>query len=302
MKDEYKKALARVLVYEGGKVDDPRDPGGRTNQGVTQKVFNTYLASIGKKPRDVYTMVDAERDAIYRRRYWDEIAGDTLPPGIGFVVFDGAVNSGVMQSVKWLQRALGDRYTGKVDGVIGMGTLQAIKTHPDHDKLVAAICDRRMGFLKSLKTWARYGKGWSVRVSNVKATGQAWAMGSVGPEVVWTADPDAQPTAAAHIASLAAAKANLEDAKPAPVKAAGDVVGAAGATATVAAQGLQQGLDNAKEQLASFTGIAYIEKVLLALTVAGLALAAGGFAYRYLMAMKSKDRDDALDLAPAGRV
>lgn len=301
MKDEYKKSLAKVLVYEGGKVDDPHDPGGRTNKGVTQKVFNTYLSSIGKKPRDVYTMTDAECEAIYRKRYWNEIEGDNLPPGVAFTVFDGAVNSGVMQSGKWLQRALGDRYTGKVDGVIGMGTLQAVKTHPDHDKLVAAICERRMSFLQSLKTWKRYGKGWSVRVANVKATGQAWAMGSVGPEVVWTADPEAQPSYAAAIASQAAAKANLEDAKPSPVKAIGDVVGTVGATTTVAAQGLQQGLADAKEQLSSFAGVAYVEKVLLILTVAGLALAAGGFAYRYLMAMKSKDRADALDLAPAGR-
>ncbi len=297
MKDEFAPALKKVLVYEGGKVDDPHDPGGRTNKGVTQRVFNSYLASVGRKPRDVYTMTDAECEAIYRKKYWNEIMGDDLPPGVSFVVFDGAVNSGVMQSGKWLQRALGDRYAGKLDGIIGMGTLQAVKTHPDHDKLIAAICDRRMSFLKSLKTWSRYGGGWSVRVKNVAATGQAWAMGSVGPEVVWSDQSDVQPSHAATMAGQAAAKANLEDAKPAPVKAVGDVVGAAGATVTVGAQGLQQGLASAKDQLASFGGIEYVEKVLLALTVAGLVLAAGGFIYRYLMAMKTKDRANALDLA-----
>jgi lysozyme family protein len=88
MKESFKKAMVHVLKYEGGKVDDPQDPGGRTNQGVTQKTFNAYLASKKQKPRDVYTMKDAERDDIYRSRYWNEAKGDQLPPGIDFVIFD----------------------------------------------------------------------------------------------------------------------------------------------------------------------------------------------------------------------
>ncbi|MFC0282394.1 glycosyl hydrolase 108 family protein [Camelimonas abortus] len=71
--------------------------------------------------------------AIYRQQYWEKIRGDDLPPGVDYVVFDGAVNSGVAQSAKWLQRALGVR----VDGIIGNATIAACWDVKDHDALIA---------------------------------------------------------------------------------------------------------------------------------------------------------------------
>lgn len=278
MKTEFDKSLTRVLVHEGGKVDDPRDPGGRTNQGVTQKVFNAYLRSINKKERDVYTMKNTERDAIYKRRYWDAIDGDKLPPGVGYVLFDGAVNSGPMQSVKWLQRALGSRYSGKIDGNMGLLTVDAVDAFPDHDKLVECICDRRMVFLKALKTWKTFKGGWTDRVANVEATGQAWAMGSVGPAVVFIPGGEA--------------KANIEDAKQPPIKALADMAAGTGGSTVV----ISQGIDQTKEQLAEFSNISFVSHILLALTLAGVALFAGGMVYRWFMRQYEKKLADALDL------
>lgn len=54
--------------------------------------------------------------------YWSLVKGDSLPPGVSYVVFDGTVNSGVGQSVKWLQRALGIA----ADGIVGPQTLNAV--------------------------------------------------------------------------------------------------------------------------------------------------------------------------------
>lgn len=278
MKAEFAKAMKHILVHEGGKVDHPRDPGGRTNQGVTQATYNLYRKSIGKKPADVYNMSDAERDAIYRKRFWNVIEGDKLPPGIGYVVMDGAVNSGPSQSVKWVQRAMGTRYTGKIDGQMGLMTLEAILAFPDHDKLVAAIVERRLAFLKNLKTWGTFGKGWKARVNHVLATGQAWAAGSVGPKVEYI--PGAE------------AKASIEDAKPLPVKAVADTAtGVGGGTAVVA-----QTIDQSKDQLAQFSDIQFVQMVLLVLTVAGVSLAIGGIAYRWFAARKERKMTDALDL------
>jgi lysozyme family protein len=115
------RAMPRILAHEGGKVDDPQDPGGRTNQGVTQAVYTAYRARLGTTAKDVWEMRPEERDAIYRKQYWDAVNADDLPAGLDYVVFDGAVNSGVSRSAKWLQQALGVA----PDGHIGVVTIAA---------------------------------------------------------------------------------------------------------------------------------------------------------------------------------
>lgn len=177
----FARSLAHVLVYEGGKVDDPRDPGGRTNQGVIQRVYDAYRALHSLPRRDVYLMEDTERDEIYRKQYWDAVRGDDLPDGVDFSTFDGGVNSGPGESIVWLQRALGSLYTGRIDGILGMGTLAALRSVNDYDALISRMEAERLQFLRSLKNWSVFGNGWASRVKQVLATGQAWATGSVGP-------------------------------------------------------------------------------------------------------------------------
>lgn len=280
MKTNFKKALALVLVHEGGKVDHPKDPGGRTNQGVIQRVYNDYRKSKGLKPRDVYTMTPAERDEIYRRRYWDVIDGDELPAGVDFVVFDGAVNSGPTQSVKWLQRALGHYYQGRIDGQLGMSTLEAVREHPDHDALVSAICARRMAFLRALKTWPTFGRGWTRRVDGVEATGRAWATGGKALPVKFIPEGEA--------------KARIEDMRPLPVKAAADATAGVGGGLAATSQLVEQ----SKAQLGEFGHIEIIQKILLVLTIAGIVLFVGGIAYRWFARRREKAMIDALDLNP----
>ena len=181
---EYELALPRILVYEGGKVDDPQDPGGRTNKGVTQSTYNTYRRRAGLPLRDVWLIADSEVSAIYKQMYWDRIGGDLLPKGVAFCVFDAAVNSGVSQATKWLQRALGRTYTGAVDGDFGPKTVEAALADNDNDALIARFCSLRLAMLKGLKTWNRFRKGWSARVANVLKIAQSWASGSVGPNPV----------------------------------------------------------------------------------------------------------------------
>lgn len=182
-KDGFARAYARVRVYEGGNVDDPRDPGGRTSRGVTQRVYTAWLRRQGLPSADVWTATDAQVAAIYRALYWDKAACDELPAGVDFVVFDGAINSGVGQSVRWLQRSLVS-YPGAVDGSIGDVTLHAVGQDEDNDALIARYCAARLGTLRGLKTWRTYGKGWSARIANAQKIGQAWALGSVGPAPV----------------------------------------------------------------------------------------------------------------------
>ena len=122
----FARALPRVLAHEGGYVDDPFDPGGATNKGITFRVYDAYRTRNGLPTRDVRAISATEVAEIYRLQYWDAVKGDELPPGLDYVLFDGAVNSGPSQSIKWLQRALGDV---AVDGQIGQATLAAVMAH-----------------------------------------------------------------------------------------------------------------------------------------------------------------------------
>jgi lysozyme family protein len=147
---EFARSLAKVLKHEGGFSNHELDPGGATMKGVTQRVYDEYRRSIGVPVAPVRNISNSELEAIYRKRYWNEIKGDKLASGVSYVVFDGSVNSGVAQSVKWLQRALQalGLYQGSIDGIIGQGTLLALGGVNDNDALVALICERRMAFLR----------------------------------------------------------------------------------------------------------------------------------------------------------
>ena len=181
---EFVKALPRILVYEGGKVDDPHDPGGRTNKGITQSTYNAYRRKKGLPARDVYLIASQEVSDIYETMYWDKVRGDDLPMGLGICVFDGGVNSGAGRAGIWLQQALGSAYTGQIDGQLGDKTIQAVQDFADDDALIRSYCEHRLGTLMRLKNWKRYGKGWEARIANVQKTGIAWYDASEAPHPV----------------------------------------------------------------------------------------------------------------------
>jgi len=163
MDRNFSRALSLVLKHEGGWSDHPADPGGATMKGVTLANFRRFVKP-GATKDDLRKITDEQVATVYRRHYWDAVAGAELPGGIDFAVFDFAVNSGPDRAAKFLQQAVG----AKVDGKIGPSTLAATK------KLMRAtvindLCDKRMTFLKGLKTWPTFGKGWTSRVSAVRA-------------------------------------------------------------------------------------------------------------------------------------
>lgn len=165
MQKNFDASLKHVLVHEGGYVNHPKDPGGATNKGVTQAVYDAYRAKKGLVRQSVRVISDFEVSEIYRKEYWDRVKGDSLPAGVDYCVFDFAVNSGVSRAVKYLQRSVGVADDGK----IGPATLAAVKTH-DPAKLINEICTRRQEFLEGLNTFSTFGKGWTRRVAGVEVT------------------------------------------------------------------------------------------------------------------------------------
>lgn len=165
----YAKCLALTLGYEGGKDDHPKDPGGRTAYGIIQRVYDAWRQKNGLPTKDVWTISEAEKLAIYRENYWDPLRGDELPPGLDMVTFDGGVNSGISRGAKWLQGALGIT----ADGKVGPATIAAAEACKDRAAVVRKACASRLSFVRSLKTFATFGKGWSRRIADVEAKASA---------------------------------------------------------------------------------------------------------------------------------
>lgn len=164
MKQNRSKVMRWIGLSEGGLVDHPRDPGGRTNKGITQRVYTAWLRQQGRADQAVDHITQAEAEAILFDQYFDPVRFDQLPSGVDYAVADYAVNSGVGRAARELQRALGD--VGRpvtVDGHVGAVTLAAANK-ADAEALVNAICDRRMRFLRSLSTFDAFGRGWTRRV------------------------------------------------------------------------------------------------------------------------------------------
>ena len=162
--ENFSKALEHLLRSEGGYSDHPQDPGGRTNLGVTQAVWEDWIdRSVSEE--NMKALTPAKVAPLYREMYWDRIKGDKLPSGVDYCVFDAAVNSGASRAVKWLQTTVG----AVADGMIGEQTLkQVLLTNPLMviDKYSAI----RLEFLKGRSTWPTFGKGWERRVEEVRVT------------------------------------------------------------------------------------------------------------------------------------
>jgi hypothetical protein len=134
-----------------------------TNLGVTKSAIEAYLG----RTVDEAFMRSLTPDSVkpfYKSQYWDKIKGDQLPAGVDYAAYDLAVNSGTGRAAKYLQQIAGVT----ADGVIGPKSIEAIKAC-DPEQTVQALCDMRLDFLKRLPTFETFGKGWSIRVADVKA-------------------------------------------------------------------------------------------------------------------------------------
>jgi len=154
MRSNFSSSLALLLKHEGGYVNHPDDPGGRTNQGITQRVYEKFLG------RDVTEeeMKDMPPDkvfAIYKTQYWNRVRGDDLPTGVDLCVFDWAVNAGTSRAGKALQQIAGV----PDDGIIGSQTVAAT-SKCDPAQVVEEISQKREDFYRGLRTFDTFGRGW----------------------------------------------------------------------------------------------------------------------------------------------
>ncbi len=159
----FEKSLALTLKYEGGFVDNPFDPGGATNMGITLATLSNYRGYTATK-LDVKRLKQTEASAIYLKQYWEPLMAQQLPSGVDMFMFDYAVNSGPARAVKALQSSLGL----PPDGNVKVSTLQAA-LRQDQATLIRALASKRLGFLQQLRSFQQFGRGWKTRVEAVTA-------------------------------------------------------------------------------------------------------------------------------------
>lgn len=144
----FPRAVANVLEHEGGYVNDPDDPGGETNFGISKRAYPDL---------DIRALNAGTASDIYRRDYWAPIKGDQLPPDIAIYLLDTAVNCGVGRAVRMLQTVAGV----PADGKVGPATIQAAR----YPGILARLDIARHKYYKSLMGFAKYGNGWARRAA-----------------------------------------------------------------------------------------------------------------------------------------
>lgn len=141
---------------EGGErvTEDPRDPGGLTKWGVSQRAFPSL---------DIRALSRDQAMALYDEHYWRRCRCDELPARLALMVFDTAVNQGTGKAARLLQRAVGV----SADGVLGPVTMAEVRKQDALD-----VTER----LALLRVEAYFGngnpaflKGWINRVIRVQA-------------------------------------------------------------------------------------------------------------------------------------
>ncbi|ADO44960.1 protein of unknown function DUF847 [Hydrogenobacter thermophilus TK-6] len=177
-------ALLFTLKWEGGYVNDPNDPGGETNYGITRRTLELARQK-GLVFKESVKDIDREDAAvIYRRFYWEPLKCDDMPLWVAVLVFDTGVNQGIRYAGLHLQSALnnlkhhgGAYFSLAEDGMIGDKTLSALRElsiHPLEVKqlFIRLYCVNRdirytelVGNNPKLK---KFLKGWFFRTSSLQ--------------------------------------------------------------------------------------------------------------------------------------
>ena len=147
----FDECFAKLIGHEGCYSNNPADKGGETKWGISKRAYPSL---------DIADLTLDDAKTLYKRDYWDRAQCDRLPPAIAYQVFDGAVNSGIGTSIRWLQAAA----SVAPDGVVGPLTIRAVGD-ADPMAMLARFNGERLKFMASLSTWDSFGPGWARRIA-----------------------------------------------------------------------------------------------------------------------------------------
>ena len=167
MISNWQKSFELMLKSEGGYVNNPVDPGGMTNLGVTKATWENWVGRESDEA-EMRGLTPEKVEPLYKKKFFDAVRGDELPVGLDYLMFDFAVNAGAGRAIKTLQTAVGVTPDGGF-GPMTMAAVQAV----DPNELIERFSQAKEDFYRSLNTFATFGKGWLNRVADVKVKASA---------------------------------------------------------------------------------------------------------------------------------
>lgn len=93
----FDRAIEFVLKHEGDYVDNPADPGGETNYGISKRAYPGL---------DIKNLTVETAKEIYRQDYWQAAGCEALEWPLSLIVMDTAVNCGVDKAIEWREKYL----------------------------------------------------------------------------------------------------------------------------------------------------------------------------------------------------
>ena len=158
MEADYDKAFEITVGVEAGYVNDPKDPGGETNWGVTLPVLKAAVSADLIAYVTLKDLTKEQAKIIYKKNYWDEVKGDQLPFPLCAFVFDAAVNQGVLPARKMLQQVLKVPQTGILDVPAMTKAKGSSLWHAQ-----AFMSQRALRYIGT-RNFDNYGNGWFTRL------------------------------------------------------------------------------------------------------------------------------------------
>jgi len=169
----FERAQEIVREFEGGYSDDPKDPGGATNFGITHKTLAAWRGKPVSKA-DVANMSYQEAKDIYFSEYWSKSSCGAMPGPLALPVYNVAVHAGRGTAATYLQKALNRNGAAvAVDGGIGGETLGAIAKTPLPD-VIGDVIDLYDAKLRAHPDYEHFKNGFNRRVNKLRLEAERW--------------------------------------------------------------------------------------------------------------------------------
>ena len=166
------KCFEFIYTDEGPYSNDPGDNGGMTTWGITENEWAEWRGAKHSTEVEMRHLTKAEAAQVYTAWYWLPLYCDPLPSGIDYFQLDSGLLHGIGRAIKWLQIVTNTPQ----DGVMGPKTMSAIRAMKPGD-VIDGLVELRRRRIRTHPDYARFGRGWTNRLTRVTARAKAMIGG-----------------------------------------------------------------------------------------------------------------------------